>query len=137
MRRYRISIKFLSVGLIFATATALLYALFLGRARPLNSFLAAEGLFLLAAFLAWSFRSISLDDQHIVNTTFFVLTTKYPLLDVRRLQFERYGMTENLAVEFTHHPTLNLTNFDRSALTDVLRKIQKVRPDLAIPPDLL
>ena len=117
----------------FATIAALLYAVFLGRAHPFNTFMAVEIIFLVAAISAWSFRSIRLERDHIVSTVFFVITTKYPFRDVKKVTFERFGVTEDFSIGFHRHPKLHLTNFDRSDLSEIIRRIREVRPDVEIP----
>src|SRR5689334_18040660 len=131
MKTYRISSTFLVVTLGFASITALLYAIFMGRAHPFNTFTIVESLFFAAALLAWSFRSIKLSGEYIESTIFFITTTKYPLREVKRVTFERYGITEDFAIEFEHHTSLHLTNFDQSSISDILRQIRQVRPDIS------
>lgn len=133
MRTYRISFAFLATNYGFGTVAALLYAAFLGHANPLATFLTVELIFLIVAILAWSFRSIRLESEHISSTFFFLLTTKYPIKDVKKVTFVRYGITEDYSIEFYRHPTLHLTNFDEGAIYEITNYILKSRPDVEVP----
>ncbi len=132
MKTYRTSKHKLAVLIFFGTVVALIMAV--GKANALEVFLGIELIFLLMAFLAWSYTGIRFEDEDIIRSIFFLSNIRRPISAIKRMRFESDedsfgGMTKYTIIEFRDGSRFFLFDFSRPALQKIVNRISSTIPN--------